>query len=46
MAGSFHNSSTTGAYSRVAAGKNASRSPVAMMSRSQSENFFSFAFIE
>jgi hypothetical protein len=46
MAGSFHISSTNGAYSRVAAGKNASRSPIAMISKSQSENFFSLAFIE
>jgi hypothetical protein len=46
MAGSFHISSTNGAYSRVAAGKNASRSPIAIISKSQSENFFSLAFME
>ena len=44
IAGSFQTSSTKGAYSRVAAGKNASRSPVAMISRSQSEKCFSLGF--
>ena len=45
-AGSFHTSSTNGAYSRVAAGKKASRSPVAMISRSQSEKCFNLGLIE
>jgi len=46
MAGSFHTSSTNGAYSRVAAGKKASKSPVAIMSRSQSEKCFSLGLRE
>ena len=46
IAGSFHTSSTKGAYSRVAAGKNASKSPVAMISNSQSEKCFNLGLIE
>lgn len=42
----FHSSSTRGAYSCVAAGKNASKTPVAMTSSSQSEKCFKHGFNE
>jgi hypothetical protein len=46
MASSFNNSSTSGAYSRVAAGKIASKFPETIVFRSQSENALSLGPIE
>ena len=46
MAASFHNSSISGAYSRVAAGKIASSFPATIVFRSQSENAFSLVPME
>lgn len=43
IAGSFHASSTRGEYQRVAAVKNAPKSPVAMISSSQSEKCFNLS---
>jgi len=46
MAESFHNSSTNGVYSRVAAGKIASSLPGTIVFSSQSENAFSLVPME